>query len=88
VGSTVSAPEKWIAAARARLTWKKEKKRKKWQPPGRSRLLPSARLLQRSWGYANRPFPGCGCLWLVLVVVIIWWVIAAFVYPPARFGWW
>jgi hypothetical protein len=43
---------------------------------------------RRYWGYTNQPYPGCGCLWIVLVLIIIWWIIAAFAYPPARFGWW
>lgn len=43
---------------------------------------------RRAWRGYNRPFPGCGCLWLLIVIVIIWWVVAAFAYPPARFGWW
>jgi len=43
---------------------------------------------RRYWGYYNRPFPGCGCLWVIIICIIIWWIIAAFAYQPARFGWW
>jgi hypothetical protein len=43
---------------------------------------------RRYWTYYNRPYPGCGCLWTILVIIIIWWIIAALAYPPARFGWW
>ncbi len=54
-------------------------------PPGGPPLDPWHR---RYWGYYNRPYTGCGCLWTIVVIVIIWWIIAAFAYPPARFGWW
>lgn len=43
---------------------------------------------RRYWRYYNRPFPGCGCLFTIIVILIIWWIIAAFAYTPARFGWW
>lgn len=42
---------------------------------------------RRYWGYYNRPYPGCGCLWLIVVIVIIWWI-CALLWTPARFGWW
>jgi hypothetical protein len=40
------------------------------------------------WGYWDRPYTGCGCIWAIFVIIIIWWIIAAFAYEPARFGWW
>jgi hypothetical protein len=40
------------------------------------------------WGYYNRPYSGCSCLWVILVIVIVWWLIAWFWYPSARFGLW
>lgn len=43
---------------------------------------------RRYWGYWDRPYGGCGCLWAIIVIIIIWWIIAAFAYQPARFGWW
>ncbi len=42
---------------------------------------------RRYWGYYNRPYSGCGCLWTILIIVIIWWLIALF-WGPARFYWW
>jgi hypothetical protein len=43
---------------------------------------------RRYWGYSNRPFPGCGCLFVILVIIFFWWLVAQFWYTPARFGWW
>lgn len=42
---------------------------------------------RRYWGYYNRPYPGCGCLWLIIILAIIWWLIA-WSWTPARFGYW
>lgn len=29
---------------------------------------------RRGWARANRPFVGCGCLTLVLVALVLWWL--------------
>jgi hypothetical protein len=31
---------------------------------------------RRYWAYYDQPFPGCGCLWLIFICLIIWWIIA------------
>ena len=28
----------------------------------------------RHWTTYNRPYSGCGCLWIVLVILFIWWI--------------
>jgi hypothetical protein len=43
---------------------------------------------RRYWGYYNQPYGGCGCLWTLLLIIIIWWIIALWRWPAARFGWW
>lgn len=35
---------------------------------------------RRYWGYANRPFAGCGCvgavvLVIIIIIIIIFWII-------------
>ncbi|HRW05470.1 MAG TPA: hypothetical protein P5121_10265 [Caldilineaceae bacterium] len=34
---------------------------------------------RRYWGYSNRPYSGCGCLYLILIFLLIWWVVSLFV---------
>ena len=31
---------------------------------------------RRYWGYYNRPYGGCGCLYTVLVVLLLWWLLS------------
>ncbi|MGH9582348.1 MAG: hypothetical protein ACRD4O_05385 [Bryobacteraceae bacterium] len=31
---------------------------------------------RRYWTYTNRPYTGCGCLWVIIVLLIIWWIIS------------
>lgn len=45
------------------------------EPPG----VPSYR---RYWGYYNRPYSGCGCLWLLIMILLVWWLLSL-IYPPA-----
>ncbi|MBW3632430.1 MAG: hypothetical protein KY456_05300 [Chloroflexi bacterium] len=33
---------------------------------------------RRYWGYYNRPFAGAGCLWTILMIILIWWVLSFF----------
>lgn len=53
-------------------------------PPG-----PVGRPGGNYWGYWDRPYSGCGCLWIIFIVIIVWWFIAL-AWEPARFGqgWW
>lgn len=39
---------------------------------------------RRYWRYTNRPRPGCGCLYTLVVVLIAWWILSL-LFPP--FGW-
>ncbi len=38
---------------------------------------------RRYWGYYNRPFAGCGCLWTILMVLLIWWLLSLLFAPLA-----
>lgn len=38
---------------------------------------------RRYWGYAGRPYAGCGCLYLLIVVVLIWGLLAL-LFAPLR----
>lgn len=41
---------------------------------------------RRYWDTYNRPYPGCGCLWAIVVVLFIWWILSwAFGWG---WGWW
>lgn len=42
---------------------------------------------RRYWTYTNRPYGGCGCLWLLLIVVTIYFIVSL-LYSPFRFGYW
>lgn len=33
---------------------------------------------RRYWGYYNRPNPGCGCLYTLLMFLLIYWVLSLF----------
>ena len=35
----------------------------------------------RYWGYYNRPYTGCGCLYSLLLIILLWWILAWF-FPP------
>jgi hypothetical protein len=39
---------------------------------------------RRYWGYYNRPYSGCGCLYLILFCLLIWWIVSWW-YPGAYF---
>ncbi|HEX7359046.1 MAG TPA: hypothetical protein VF283_01005 [Bryobacteraceae bacterium] len=49
-------------------------------------LTPRPRGHRRYWGYYNRPYPGCGCLWILIILFIIWWI-ASWGYGGGRGGW-
>lgn len=42
---------------------------------------------RRYWNYTNRPYGGCGCLWLLLTAFLIY-MLVSFLYAPFRFGYW
>ncbi len=31
---------------------------------------------RRYWGYYNRPVSGCGCLYTLLLIVVVWWLVS------------
>ena len=33
---------------------------------------------QRYWGYYNRPYGGCGCLYTLVMFVFLWWLLSLF----------
>lgn len=42
---------------------------------------------RRYWGYSNRPYGGCGCLWALLVFLLIWWLLAFLIPELAIWAW-
>lgn len=30
---------------------------------------------RRVWSAYNRPYSGCGCLWSILIILFIWWIL-------------
>lgn len=38
---------------------------------------------ERYRGYYNRPYPGCGCLITLLILLMLWWLVSL-LYPPVR----
>jgi len=41
---------------------------------------------RRDWRTYDRPYTGCGCLYAILILLLIWWILS-FLLAPAR-GWW
>lgn len=37
--------------------------------PGRPR-----RFYRRYWDTYNRPYPGCGCLWVIIIIAFLIWI--------------
>lgn len=31
---------------------------------------------RRYWSAYDRPYSGCGCLWSIIVIVFIWWILS------------
>ncbi|HLH41276.1 MAG TPA: hypothetical protein VKX39_19160 [Bryobacteraceae bacterium] len=31
---------------------------------------------RRIWASYNRPYSGCGCLWTIIIILIIWWILS------------
>lgn len=46
-------------------------------PPGDPRY-------RRYWGYYNRPRPGCGCLYTLLLFLLFYWLLS-FLWTPMAF---
>ena len=44
-------------------------------PPGPRRGVP----FNRYWGYARRPYSGCGCLYSLLMLIVIWFLLSLFI---------
>ncbi len=42
---------------------------------------------RRTWAYGNRPYTGCGCLYLLLVFVLIMALVSWILTPGWTFGW-
>lgn len=40
---------------------------------------------RRYWGYTNRPYSGCGCLYFLLLFLLMYWILSLFFVPLA---WW
>ncbi len=45
-------------------------------PPSSTERYPAYR---RYWGYVGRPYTGCGCLYSLLIFVLIWFVLSLFI---------
>lgn len=41
---------------------------------------------RRYWGYTNRPFTGCGCFYVVLALLALWFVLSLFMPALAIWG--
>ena len=39
---------------------------------------------RRYWNTYNRPYGGCGCLYSILIILVLWWVLSWF-WPGAYF---
>jgi hypothetical protein len=40
---------------------------------------------RRYWGYYNRPYTGCGCLYTVFLILVAWFILSWFI--PALVIW-
>jgi len=56
-------------------------------PPYDPSLPPADPWHRRYWRYYNRPRPGCGCLYLVALVLVVWWLLTFF-FPPLGWRYW
>lgn len=52
--------------------------------PPQDPVPPPAPWYRRYWGYYNRPYTGCGCLYTLLIVVLLWFILSLFI-PPLAF---
>lgn len=50
-------------------------------------LPPPGPRYRRYWEYYNRPLAGCGCLYSLFALVLIWFVLS-WLFTPLRFGYW
>lgn len=48
-------------------------------------LPPRDPYYRRYWTRYNRPYTGCGCLYSVLMLILLWWLLSLFI--PA-FAFW
>ncbi len=39
---------------------------------------------RRYWNTYNRPYGGCGCLYSILIILVLWWILSWF-WPGAYF---
>jgi hypothetical protein len=39
---------------------------------------------RRYWNAYNRPIAGCGCLYTILIILLIWWILS-WIWPGAYF---
>jgi hypothetical protein len=39
-------------------------------------VTPPRRGYRRYWDTYNRPYSGCGCLWIIIIVAFILWIIS------------
>jgi hypothetical protein len=47
---------------------------------------PGPPFYRRYWTTYNRPYSGCGCLWLIIVFFFIYWILSWIWFPNWR--WW
>ena len=40
-------------------------------------MTPNDRWHRRAWNYGNRPYRGCGCLWMLLAGLLLSFVVSA-----------
>ena len=41
---------------------------------------------RRYWGNSNRPYGGCGCFYVLLIVLLVWWLVSLLVPEVALWG--
>ncbi len=46
-------------------------------------LPPRDPYYRRYWARSNRPYTGCGCLYPLLMLILVWWLLSFFFTPLA-----
>lgn len=56
-------------------------------PPDSDPGAPPAPWYRTYWVYYNRPYGGCGCLYLFALLFLMYWLLSL-VFFPGRWLWW